>query len=221
MSWTDRLAPLDAPAKDALANLKPVTIPAGTVLFRPGDSAQGFVVVLSGRAEVFLTGPNGREILLYAIEPGQSCIQSTLGLMGGEAYNGEAITAADCTVVIIPKPLFLRLLDESAPFRALIFTTFGRRMQDMMRLFERVAFQKVEIRLAAALLSAACGSRVEITQADLAVRIGTAREVVSRQLEKFANRGWVRTERGLIHLLNMDELRRLALVDSAESRVPA
>ncbi|MCK7475756.1 MAG: cyclic nucleotide-binding domain-containing protein [Rhodopseudomonas palustris] len=51
-------------------------------MFRPGDAAQGFVVVLEGRVEVFLTGPTGREILLYAVEPGQGCVQTTLGLMG-------------------------------------------------------------------------------------------------------------------------------------------
>ena len=66
-------------------------------MFRPGDMAQGFVIVLSGRIEVRLTSASGREILLYAVEPGESCVQTTLGLMGGEPYSGEAVAATDAS----------------------------------------------------------------------------------------------------------------------------
>ena len=218
MSWIDLagLTGLLPESRTRLDALRQTRIPQGTALFHPGDAAQGFLVVLSGRVEVFLTGPTGREILLYAVEPGQSCVQTTLGLMGGEDYTGEAIAATDVTAVIIPKATFLRLMDESATFRGFVFTAFATRMQSMMHLLERVAFQRVESRLASTLIAMASQDEVTATQAELATRIGSAREVVSRRLDQFARRGWVRTARGRVHLLNPAALRRVAAADSAD-----
>lgn len=210
--WTRR-AGLDGLPLWAERELEALTlahVPRGTVLFRPGQTASAFVVVLSGRIDVFLTGPTGREILLYSVEPGQSCVQTTLGLLGGEDYAGEAVAGEEADVVAIPRGLFLRLMDEAPPFRAFVFHAFGARMQDMLHLLERVAFQRVESRLAAALLALDQGGEVRATQAELATRIGTAREVVSRRLDGFVRRGWVATDRGQVRLRDPLALRRLA-----------
>lgn len=209
MTWTAplHLSPAHAARIEALPRRD---VPPGTVLFRPGDPAQGFVVVLEGRIEVFLTGASGREILLYAVEPGQSCIQTTLGLIGDEAYSGEAVTTTPARVVLIPKPLFLSLMDEDAGFRGFVLQAFGQRMQEITRLLERVAFGRIEARLAATLLDLAQGGDVHATQAELAARIGSAREVVTRRLEAMGRAGLVATERGVVRLLDPEGLRRLA-----------
>jgi CRP/FNR family transcriptional regulator len=201
---------LDLQARDRLAELGPTHIPKGTALFHPGDAAKGFLVVLEGRVEVYLTGPSGRDILLYAVEPGGSCVQTTLGLLGGEEYTGEAVTALPSQVVLIPRSLFLSLMDSSPGFRAFVFGAFAERMQDMMHLLERVAFQRIESRLARVLLERAVDGSVEATHQELAALIGSAREVVSRRLEVFARAGWVSTERGTVRLTDPDTLRRLA-----------
>ncbi|MBP1805979.1 Crp/Fnr family transcriptional regulator [Rubellimicrobium aerolatum] len=214
-AWTRRAGLLHLPpwAERELGALPSAAVERGTVLFRPGQSARGFVVVLSGRIDVFLTGPTGREILLYSVEPGQSCVQTTLSLLGGEDYAGEAVAAEPAEVALIPRGLFLRLMDEAPPFRAFVFGAFGARMQELLRLLERVAFQRVESRLAAALLAMAEGDEVRATQAELATRVGTAREVVSRRLDGFARRGWVATDRGQVHLRDAAALRRLAAAE--------
>lgn len=210
--WTleTELAALPGPDRAALARLAPIRLPAGQHLFRPGDRPQGFLVVLEGRVEVFLTGPSGREILLYAVEPGQTCVQTTLGLMGDGVYSGEAITATPCRAVLIPRGQFLRLMDSAPAFRAGVFHAFGARMADMTRLLEQVAFVRVEARLAAALLALAEDDCVQATQADLAARIGSAREVVSRRLEALAARGLIAAERGRVRLLNRGALEEIA-----------
>jgi CRP/FNR family transcriptional regulator len=137
-------------------------------------------------------------------------VQTTLGLLGGEDYSAEAVAATDCRVVLIPKSQFLTLMDSAPGFRGFVFTTFAHRMQSMMHILEKVAFQRVESRLAAVLLSLAEEGRVLATQAELATRVGTAREVVSRRLDTFARRGWVRTDRGRVHLTNPAALQRLS-----------
>ena len=210
MSWVSDIGALSAPAQRELAHLHEMPLPKGAVLFRPGDRPQGFLIVLSGRVEVFLTGASGREILLYAVGPGQSCVQTTLGLTGGEDYSGEALVAEDSRAVMIPAALFERLMDQEPGFRRFVLRAFGRRMADVTHLLERVAFGRIEARLAAALLELAQGNVVAATQAELAARIGSAREVVSRRLEAFQRQGWVETDRGQVRLTDAPALRGVA-----------
>lgn len=219
-AWIDRapgLGSLDPGARARLAGLQPMALPKGAALFHPGEAARGFAVVLAGRIEVFLIGPNGRDILLYAVEPGGTCVQTTLGLLGGEDYTGEALTATDCELVLIPRDTFLGLMDGSAAFRAFVFAAFADRMQAMMHLLERVAFQRVEARLARLLLDRAEAGVVRATHQDLATAIGSAREVISRRLDGFARRGLVATERGLVTIRDPAGLSRLAAAAEGEA----
>lgn len=204
------LPPLCPRAVGALDRLPVIETPAGTVLFHPGDTVKGFVIVLKGRVDVFLTGPTGRDILLYAVEPGQSCVQSTLGLMGGEEYSGEAITRTDCRLVLVPRETFLALMDMSDAFRGFVFTAFATRLQSMMHLLERVAFQRVEARLAQCLLDRAENGTLRATHAEIATMIGSAREVVSRRLDALEKRGILRLDRGAVHIADAATLSEIA-----------
>jgi CRP/FNR family transcriptional regulator len=205
MSWTKdthEIAGLDAPARALLDTLAPVEVPGGAVLFCPGEAVKGYVVMLSGRVDVHLIGPNGRDILLYQVAPGQSCIQSTLGLLGGEDYTGEATAAGPARLVLIPRDVFFALVDSSPGFRRLVFGAFAARMQDMMQLVENMSFLKVEARLAALVLDRAEGTTLRMTQADMATAIGSAREVVSRRLDRWAKAGLVTHGRGEVTVLD-------------------
>ncbi|MDH3581600.1 MAG: Crp/Fnr family transcriptional regulator [Hyphomicrobiales bacterium] len=201
---------LDARTREQLADLKVITVPAGKVLFRPGDEVAGFVLVVSGRVDVYMTGPTGREILLYSIAPGETCVQTTLGLLGEDDYSAEAVAETTIEIVVIPKPMFLDLLGSSASFRTFVFHAFASRLQSIMRVLEQVAFVKIEERLAAALLerSDATGL-VHNTHHELATAIGSAREVVSRRLELFGKKGLVTLERGNIQITNQSPLVRM------------
>ncbi|OIP87862.1 MAG: Crp/Fnr family transcriptional regulator [Rhodobacterales bacterium CG2_30_65_12] len=214
MSWTrqaEELAALEPAARAALERLAPVEMAQGAVLFRPGESVKGYVIVLAGQVGVHLLGPNGRDILLYEVAPGQSCIQSTLGLLGGDDYSAEATLSAPTRLVLLPRPVFLELLDSSPAFRKVVFAAFAERMQAMMQLIETMSFMRVEARLAALVLERMDEDEtLAITQAELARAIGTAREVVSRRLDKLARAGAIRAERGLIRVRDRAALEAIA-----------
>ncbi|MDQ7080626.1 MAG: Crp/Fnr family transcriptional regulator [Paracoccaceae bacterium] len=212
--WIDRSAladMLDESGRALLAPVKAAHMPRDTVLFRPGDAVRGFAIVLSGRVGVYLIGPGGRDILLYDITPGQTCVQSTLGILGHEDYSAEAHCETDCELALIPRDLFQHLLARSGPFRDFVFGAFARRLQEMMQLLEQVAFVRVEVRLATALLARAdAGNMVLATHQELATQIGSAREVVSRRLDALAKRGFIRLDRGCVTLIDRAALQAFA-----------
>lgn len=213
MSWLREATGLPALPPEIgaqLDRLTPMDVPEGTVLFHPGEAVKGFVIVLKGQVDVYLTGQSGREILLYSVAPGQSCIQSTLGLLGGEDYTGEAIARSACRLVLVPNTLFLKLMDLSPAFRGFVFSAFAMRMQSMMHLLDQVAFQRIEARLARCLLERAEEGVMHATHAEIAVMIGSAREVVSRRLDALARRGIVALERGHVRLLDCESLHNIA-----------
>ena len=204
MDWISAspLDKLEPEAKARLAHIQASALPKGTPIFHAGDAVQGFAVVLSGKVGVYLTGAGGREILLYDITPGKTCVQSTIGLMSHELYSAEAICEVDTRLAFLPRTTFATLLSSSPAFRDYVFSAFAERMHSMMHLLEQVAFVRVETRLAAALLKLADGNVVHATHAELATHIGSAREVVSRRLDAMAKRGFVRLDRGLVTLTN-------------------
>lgn len=206
--WTD----LDGHGRARLAAIPPVAVPAGAVLFRSGDAVKGHVLVLEGTVSVHLVGPTGRGLVLYRVVAGQSCIQSTLGLLGGdEAYSAEAVADTPCRLVVLPRAVFLDLLDTSPAFRRRVFAAFADRMQEMMRLAERMTFGRVSQRLARLLLDdAGPDGTLRATQDQLAQTLGTAREVVARNLAVLEDGGMVRRGRGRVAVTDRAGLGRIA-----------
>lgn len=208
-SWalnTLGLEQLDDKARRQLSALDPIVLQAGHILFRPGDEVSGFVMALSGKVGVYLTGPNGRELLLYTVEPGETCVQTTLGLLGEQHYTGEAIAETDISVVLVPKAMFLDLMAHSTDFRTFVFGAFANRLQTVMGVLEKVAFLTIEARLAQILLSRSESGDVHSTHQELATAIGSSREVVSRRIEVLVRDGIVSKNRGVVKVLDKKKL---------------
>lgn len=193
-----------------------VSVPAGTVIFGPGKSPENLLLLLEGRVRVQQVSEAGREIVLYRVEGGQSCVMTTASMLAHEEYSAEGIAETDVSAVAIPRTVFDELVAHSAAFRNFMFTAYGRRITELFQVIEDIAFQRVDIRLAQKLLELARGSgQVKATHQQLAAELGTAREVVSRQLGEFQRRGWVRQTRGLIELADRAGMERLAALAPA------
>jgi CRP/FNR family transcriptional regulator, anaerobic regulatory protein len=186
-------------------------LPAGTKVFEAGAPCNDFLMVAEGRVRVQQLSAEGREIVLYRVKGAESCILTTACLLAHEDYAAEAVTETAVTGLLLSRSGFDLLLAESAEFRQLVFTSFASRLADLMHLVEDVAFGHVDIRLAQRLLALADDSGiVEQTHQGLAVELGTAREVISRQIKEFERRGHVDLERGRIVLRDRQALATLA-----------
>jgi CRP/FNR family transcriptional regulator, anaerobic regulatory protein len=179
-------------------------------LFSAGEPCRSFAIVLAGKIRVQLTAESGREVKLYDVAPGGTCILTTACLLGGSDYAAEALAEGGVELAAIPRAAFERAMERSAAFRRFVLAGFGERLGDLMRSFEAVAFERVGPRLARLLIARAKDGTVEATHHALAAELGSAREVVSRNLKGFERQGWVALERGSVRLLDAGKLESLA-----------
>ena len=178
---------------DLLADATPMQLPAGTVVFDENQPCQGFPLLLSGSIRVIKAAASGRELQLYRVEPGESCILTSGCLLGHSSYHARGVVEQDVGMVVLSPSVFKALLSAHEPFRDYIFGLFSERLTDLMQLVSAVAFQKLDQRLAA--LLAAKPSPIRTTHQALADELGSAREIVSRLLKGFAEQGWVKLGR--------------------------
>ena len=178
-------------------------------MFHAGDLCQAFLLLLEGNVRVQLTSAGGREVTLYRISPGGSCILTTSCLLSQEDYPAEAIAESDLVAVAIPRTLFQDALDQSQRFRTYVFDGFSTRLKNVIARIEELAFTSIDARLARALLDLHEKQIDKVTHQDIAVELGTAREVVSRHLKRFAAEHWVELGRGRVAVLDPAGLQRV------------
>ncbi len=213
--WVERfggLARLDAPTKAVLrARSAVLDVPQGTLIFGPGKSPENMLFLLDGAVRVQQVSESGHEIVLYRIHAGQSCVLTTACLLAYEDYAAEGIAETRVKAAAVPRAVFDDLVAQSKSFRDFVFAAFSTRITGLFRMIDEVAFQRIDVRLAHSLATLADGDdRVVTTHQKLAAELGTAREVISRQLQEFQRRGWIAQARGAVTLLDRTALEALA-----------
>ncbi|MBI2748133.1 MAG: Crp/Fnr family transcriptional regulator [Burkholderiales bacterium] len=185
----------------------PMTVPVGTVLFDERAPCQGFPLVLDGEVKVSRHSSDGRSLELYRVVPGELCLASSASLFRSQPLSAHAIATKPTTLLLIPPAVFAIWL-ETPVFRDEVLGLFAERMADLTGLIDAVAFQRLDQRLAAALLGR--GSDLALTHQELADELGTVREMVSRLLRRFERDGLVELARERIQIRNSAALRAIA-----------
>lgn len=191
-----------------------MALPAGLTVFAPGQPAENFLLLLQGTVKVQQVSSGGREIVLYRVSGGESCIMTTACLMSHDTYAAEGVTETPVEAVALSRAAFDLLLARSPTFRQFVFGDYARRINDLMQVVEEVAFERIDKRLAQRLIArAGTGGVVASTHQDLAIELGSAREVVSRHLKELQRRGLVGLSRGQIVLLDRQKLQDMCSAD--------
>jgi len=188
-------------------NAQPLTAPAGRRLFDEGAPCTHFPLLIEGVIRATKSGPDGHEILLYRLNPGESCVITVVALLGESPYPAIGAAETDLKFYAIPRNLFLEFVLKSPAFRLFVFEFLSRRMAHLMALIDDVAFRRVDQRLASRLLMHE--KPIAATHQMLADELGTTREVVSRTLESFKEEGMLRLGRRRIEILDRDALARV------------
>lgn len=213
-NWRQVLPDLSASADELTKNLldasNVISLPENSTVFQQGDACKNYLLVLEGNLKVFTRSENGREIVLYHLKQGDSCVLTTSCLFGNKSYPAEGKTETPVTALAIPANQFNTAIQQSEKFRNLVFSAFSSHLSDMITLVEQVAFGKIDVRLAKYLLEQHDGNNhITSTHQNIATELGSAREVISRQLKTLESKGYIIIGRGNIEIVNAGALRNI------------
>ena len=180
------------------------SFPAGTVILNFNAYISSIPIILSGSIKVIRTDEEGREILLYYIKPGESCIMSFLAGMHNDTSKIKAIVEEDVELLLIPIDKAKQWIKEFPEWTDFIFNLYQKRFEELLEVVNAVAFQKADVRLLNLLnqKSKLFNSReIKVTHQQLADETGLSREAVSRVLKQMENEGLVTITRNKIMLM--------------------
>ena len=214
-NWRQLLPELEKSADDIVCKLFDnslvVSLEKNSTVFHQGDACRNYLIILDGKVKVFTRAENGREILLYRLFTGDSCVLTTSCLFGNKNYPAEGKTETAVTALAIPVTQFNETLQQSTTFREMVFSAFSSHLSELITLVEEVAFGKVDVRLAKLLLSQ-CDDENTLTSThqNIATELGSAREVISRQLKDLESKGYILINRGSINIIDPTALQSIA-----------
>ena len=174
-----------------------------TRFYHQGDRCPGIPFFLDGEVRVYKTGSSGREITLYEILPGETCILNAACILGSQQYPADAVALRDGMMLYLPEKVFHELMADHPMMRSFIFSLFSRRFHEIIELIEEVTFGKLDMRLEDYLIEKAENNRLETTHQVIANDLGTSREVVSRLLKDLERRGKIALSRNRVQLLDL------------------
>ena len=160
---------------------------------------------MNGILKVIKTEEDGREILLYYIKPGESCIMSFLGGIHNETSKVRAEVEEDAEIMFLPINKVSLFIHEHPQWVDYIFKLYHKRFEELLNIIDEIAFKKVDERLLNLLnkkVALTQSTTIQITHEQLANELGTARVVVSRLLKQLEEIGEVELGRNKIRILN-------------------
>ncbi|MFC2075757.1 Crp/Fnr family transcriptional regulator [candidate division KSB1 bacterium] len=191
--------------------------PRRSLLFRTGEPGDRFFLVLSGRVRVMRTTPDGREQVLHLVGPGETFAEAAL--FEGGKFPADAETLEQSTLAVFPRTDLVELLRQEPDLTLRMFGNLTRRLREFVRLIEDLSLRDVPSRVAGFLLTRVRpgeltpGTIVTLPgrKADLASRLGTTPETLSRTLSKFSSDGLITSERKQVVILDPEGLRKVAV----------
>jgi CRP/FNR family transcriptional regulator len=174
-----------------------------TIILKEQSFIKEIPLVLEGSVKVFKVDETGKEIILYHILPGQSCVLSITSCLNDRESKAHAIIEQKTKLITIPADLVKEWMDTFPGWRKFVMKLYYERLDELLSLVDNIAFRQVDHRLIDKLtrLQKDQGDIIKITHQSLANEIGTAREVVSRLLKHLELEGRVSLERGNIKIL--------------------
>lgn len=185
---------------------------AGATAYELDGECLNYLMCIEGRTRVFRMSEAGREMLIYKVTGGGTCVLTTQCLLSGSNFPAESLAEERTELAAFPVGTFRQLMAESEEFRRFVMDDYTKLLSSMFALVDEIAFAPLEQRLARRLLIEADAQRVVAkTHQQLAADVGSVREVVSRILGEWAEAGLVELRRGQVQIMNAAALAAVRL----------
>ena len=176
---------------------------AGQIAYEQDGACENYLMCIEGRTRITKTSMGGREMLLYKVEDGGTCVLTTQCLLSRTNFPAESVAEARTELAAVPASWFYTFMAEMPAFRDFVIADYTKLLGAMFSFVDTIAFATIEQRLARRLLAeAGATAMVGKTHQQLASDVGSVREIVSRHLGEWERNGWVRNSRGQIEILD-------------------
>lgn len=176
----------------------------GEIIQNDNSYIKAIPIVITGSVRVMRSDENGREILLYYIKAGESCIMSFLGGIHHDTSKVKAIAEEDTEILFIPVDKVSLMIKENPEWLDYIFRLYHKRFEELLDVVNEIAFKKMDERLLDLIKKKSKlvkTKTLQITHEQLANELGTARVVVSRLLKQMEYQGLIKLGRNKIELV--------------------
>jgi len=180
------------------------TFAEGDIILKENAYINSIPIVISGSIRVMRTDEDGRELLLYYIESGESCIMSFLGGLHQDASKIKAIAEEKTEILFIPIERVTELIKEYPEWLKYIFRLYHKRFEELLEVVNEVAFKKMDERILNFIkkkVELTKNNELHLTHEQIAQELGTARVVVSRLLKQMEDEGLIVLGRNKIELM--------------------
>jgi CRP/FNR family transcriptional regulator len=200
----------------AIASLKQVA--RKEILFSDGEAAKGFYVILSGKVKLYKVSPEGKEQILHVVSAPDAFAEAALFLEGSYPAFAEALT--DCQLLFFPKRDFLQFIEKNPQLSINMIVTLSHYLKRFASLIEELSLKEVSSRIAKYLVDlslklskegkSAREVELDLSKTQLALKLGTISETLSRTLAKMKTKGIIDVKKNKIIILNREALEELA-----------
>ncbi len=198
--------------KDFLAQGQYISLPVGQFICLEGDICNHLPLIISGNVRIYKIGANGREITLYHLGQGDSCIMTASCIISQKVFPAFAVAETEVEAFTIPANSLREWVRYNPIWQEYIFGLLSQRLANVIEMIEEVAFRRLDCRIASYLLNNGDShfKTIRITHEAIAQELGSSREVVSRILKTFEKQELLSLSRGKIELKNWQELDKIA-----------
>lgn len=193
----------DGQKKLTLLNMRFSRIPQDTQLVRSSSECSGMILLREGRIRAFISSEDGREITLYRLLPGDSCVMTASCMLKSVRFQIYLEVEKDAFLFVVPQSVFIRLNTENSAVKDFTMNLLADRFSQVVSIVEQMVFESIPTRIAIFLMEQSGLNNttdLEFTHDTIAKNIGTAREVVSRVLKNLEKDGILELARGHIRL---------------------
>ena len=180
---------------------------AGAVAYEQNGACHNYLMCIEGRTRITKSNNAGREVLLYEVQQGGTCVLTTQCLLSHTNFPAESVAESRTVLAAVPASWFYTFMAEVPAFRDFVIADYAKLLGTMFAFVDTLAFATVEQRLARRLLAEADATLVVAkTHQQLASDIGSVREIISRHLGEWERAGWVETSRGSVRIIDRTAL---------------
>lgn len=196
-------------------NVTRLNFEEGAIIFSEGETCRQLLIVEDGEVKIVKSAPNGREQLISIERKGGSLAE--IAVLDGSSYPATAKAVTPAVILRLPADRFRQICVQNPEMALKVFKVLGRRMRHLVSLVEELSSSTVRARLVGHLVRLAeesgrrtpQGIQFELSEnnQEMAVRLGTVRELVSRNLGRLHGEGLIRMTKRTVNIPDLQILR--------------